>query len=112
MKKLEIIVRQTKATAVKDALVGVGVHGMTVTDVKGFGRQGGHTETYRGVEIVVEFVPKVKFEVVLEQECLDAAIAAVQAAASTGSVGDGKIFVIPVENVVRIRTGESGRIAL
>lgn len=112
MKKMEIIVRHARANAVKDALVKLGIHGMTMSDVKGFGRQGGHTETYRGAEIVVEFVPKVKLEVVLEQENVEAAVQAVQKAACTGTVGDGKIFILPVENAIRIRTGESGRAAL
>lgn len=112
MKKLEIIVRHSKADQVKDALLGNAIHGMTMSDVKGFGRQGGHTEIYRGTDIVVEFVPKVKFEVVLEQENVAAAIEAVRAVARTGRVGDGKIFVMPVEEVMRIRTGESGREAL
>ena len=111
MRKMEIIVRHGKATAVKEALVALGIHGMTMSDVKGFGRQGGHTETYRGADIVVEFVPKVKFAVVLERENLDLAVEAVMKAACTGSIGDGKIFVLPVENAVRIRTGESGRAA-
>lgn len=112
MKKLEIIVRHSKADKVKDALLEHGIHGMTLSDVQGFGRQGGHTETYRGTDIVVEFVPKVKFEVVLEQGNVAATVEAVRAVACTGKVGDGKIFVMPVEEVMRIRTGESGREAL
>jgi nitrogen regulatory protein P-II 1 len=112
MRKLEIIIRHSRLTAVKNALVGLNIHGMTLTDIKGFGRQGGHKETYRGSEVVVEFVPKVKLEVVLESEQVEAVIEAVKKAAYTGTVGDGKIFVLPVENVVRIRTGETGREAL
>jgi nitrogen regulatory protein P-II 1 len=112
MRKLEIIIRHSRLTAVKNALVGLNIHGMTLTELKGFGRQGGHTEIYRGSEVVVEFVPKVKLEVVLECEQVETVIAAVREAAHTGTVGDGKIFILPVENVMRIRTGETGREAL
>ncbi|MDR1241828.1 MAG: P-II family nitrogen regulator [Deltaproteobacteria bacterium] len=112
MKKVEIIIRHSRFNAVKDALVALGVHGMTISDVKGFGRQKGHKEIYRGAELNVEFVPKIKMEIVLEQELVDKVIAAVREAACSGSVGDGKIFVGSVENVVRIRTGESGRAAV
>lgn len=112
MKKLEIIIRHSRLTAVKDALVALGIHGMTLMDVKGFGRQGGHTETYRGAEIIVEFVPKVKLEVFLEAEQVEKTVEAVRKAACTGEVGDGKIFVLPVDDATRIRTGESGRDAL
>lgn len=112
MKKLEIIVRHSRFNAVKDALVALGIHGMSVRDVKGFGRQNGHKETYRGAELTVEFVPKVKMEVVVESGLVDPAIEAVKAAACTGGVGDGKIFVLPVENAIRIRTGETGDEAL
>lgn len=112
MKKMEIIIRHSRLNAVKDALTAIGIHGMTVTEVKGFGRQGGHTEVYRGTEVVVDFVPKIKLEVALEKELLQSAMEAVKKAACTDHVGDGKIFVLPVENVWRIRTGETGREAL
>ena len=109
MKKLEIIIRHSHFNAVKDALLGIGIHGLSVSDIKGFGRQKGHKETYRGAELLVEFVPKIKMEVVLEAELLESAVEAISAAARTGEVGDGKIFILPVENAVRIRTGETGR---
>ena len=112
MKKLEIIIRHSKFNAVKDALVGMGIHGMSVADIKGFGRQGGHKETYRGAVLDVEFVPKIKMEIVLEAELVQQAVKAVQQAACTGNVGDGKIFVLPVEDAFRIRTGETGRAAV
>ena len=112
MKKLEIIIRHSRLNAVKDALMEVGIHGMSLTEVKGFGRQGGHKEVYRGNEIVVDFLPKIKMEIVLEASQVDAVVAAVCEAANTGTVGDGKIFILPVEGAVRIRTGESGREAL
>lgn len=112
MKKLEIIIRHSRLNAVKDALVALGAHGMTLTDIKGFGRQGGRKEIYRGAEFVVDFLPKLKLEVVLESEKVEAAIEAVRLAACTGNVGDGKIFVLPVENAVRIRTGEQGEEAV
>lgn len=112
MKKLEIIVRHSRASAVKDALTAMGIHGMTMSDVKGFGRQGGHTETYRGSEFTVKFVPNIKFEVALEGENVKQAVEAIQKAGCTGEVGDGKIFVLPVDDVIRIRTGETGRAAL
>jgi nitrogen regulatory protein P-II 1 len=112
MKKLEIVVRHTRLAAVKDALVALGIHGMNVMDINGFGRQGGHTDEHRGTEPLVEFVSKAKVEVVIDAEMLDAAIEAVRRAAFTGHVGDGKIFVFPVENAVRIRTGETGRAAV
>ncbi|MDR2825953.1 MAG: P-II family nitrogen regulator [Deltaproteobacteria bacterium] len=112
MKKLDIIIRHSRFNAVKDALVALSVHGMTISDVKGFGRQKGHKEIYRGTELNVEFVPKIKLEVVIEQELVEKVIAAVVEAAGTGTVGDGKIFVSDIENVVRIRTGETGRDAI
>lgn len=112
MKKLEIIIRHSKFTAVKNALVAIGIHGMSVTDIKGFGRQGGHRETYRGAVLDVEFVPKVKMEIVLEAELVQQAVDAVKKTSCTGNVGDGKIFVLPVEDAIRIRTGESGREAV
>jgi nitrogen regulatory protein P-II 1 len=112
MKRLECIVRPHLLDAVKNALQEVGVVGMTVTDVKGFGRQKGHTETYRGTEYKVEFLPKVKIEVVLAEELVDAAVDAVLKSARTGKFGDGKVFVSSLEEVVRIRTGERGEAAV
>lgn len=112
MKKLEIIVRPTRLNEVKDALVKVGVHGMSVTEIKGFGRQGGHTETYRGNEVVVEFLPKIKIEIVIESAQVEEVLRVVREAANTNTVGDGKIFIVPVDDAVRIRTGENGYAAL
>ena len=108
MKKLEAIIKPFKLDEVKEALHEIGLQGMTVTEAKGFGRQKGHTELYRGAEYVVDFLPKVKIEVVLEDNLVERAIEAIQNAARTGRIGDGKIFVSPVEDVVRIRTGERG----
>ncbi len=112
MKKIEIITRTFKLDEVKDALAQLGVKGMTVTEVKGFGRQGGHREVYRGAEYQVDFVAKVKIEVVVEAARVAEVVEAARAAAVTGQVGDGKIFVSPVEEVVRIRTGETGEAAI
>lgn len=112
MKKIEIIAKPFRLEDIKNALTGLGVKGMTVTDVKGFGRQRGHKEVYRGAEYEVQFLPKVKIEVVVEDEMLDQALEVVQRAACTGKIGDGKIFVLPVENAIRIRTGESGVVAI
>jgi nitrogen regulatory protein P-II 1 len=106
MKKIEAIIRPHLLESVKDALQTIGVQGMTISEVKGFGRQKGHTEVYRGSEYKVEYVPKVKVEVVLDDELLEQAIDAVAKAARTGKFGDGKIFVLPVEEAIRIRTGE------
>lgn len=106
MKKIEAIIRPHLLEGVKDALQTIGVQGMTISEVKGFGRQKGHTEVYRGSEYNVEFVPKVKIEVVLDEEILDGAIEAIIKTARTGKFGDGKIFVFPMEDVIRIRTGE------
>ncbi|ACS81485.1 P-II family nitrogen regulator [Maridesulfovibrio salexigens] len=108
MRKIEIIVRPFKVDDVKDAISALGLKGMTVTDVKGFGRQGGHKEVYRGAEYQVDFIAKTKVEIVVDADRVSEVIEAVSAAAKTGKVGDGKIFVIPVEEVVRIRTGETG----
>ncbi|MEM6383699.1 MAG: P-II family nitrogen regulator [Pseudomonadota bacterium] len=108
MKKIEAIIKPFKLDEVKEALQEVGLQGITVTEAKGFGRQKGHTELYRGAEYVVDFLPKVKVEVVLQDELLDGAVSAIRDAAQTGRIGDGKIFVSPVEDVVRIRTGETG----
>lgn len=112
MKLIQAIIKPFKLDDVREALTEIGVTGMTATEVKGFGRQKGHTELYRGAEYVVDFLPKVKLEIVVKEEDLDAAIEAIQKAAHTGKIGDGKIFVIPVEQSIRIRTGESGRDAV
>ena len=112
MKKLEVIVRHFKVEDVKKALVEAGTHGMTVSEVRGFGRQKGHKETYRGAEYAVDFLPKVKVEVIVPDADVDKTIAAVVNAARTGNVGDGKIFVSDVSRVVRIRTGELDEQAL
>ena len=112
MKKLEIIIRPSCLDAVKTVLVKQGIHGMTITEVKGFGRQGGHTEIYRGREFIVEFLPKIKLEVAVEDALVESVIKVVCDTAATGMVGDGKIFVLPLEDVVRIRTGERGEEAL
>src|SRR5665811_591283 len=108
MKKIEAIIKPFKLDEVKDALQAVGVKGLTVTEVKGFGRQRGHTEVFRGVEYQVDFVPKVKVEVVVDADLAPAAVDAITQAAQTGKIGDGKIFILPLEDVVRIRTGERG----
>ena len=108
MKKIEAIIKPFKLDEVKEALQEAGIQGLSVTEVKGFGRQKGHTELYRGAEYVVDFLPKVKIEVVLTDDMVDAAIAAIVAAARTGKIGDGKIFVSTVEQAIRIRTGETG----
>jgi nitrogen regulatory protein P-II 1 len=112
MKKIEAIIKPFKLDEVKEALHEVGVQGMTVTEVRGFGRQKGHTELYRGAEYVVDFLPKVKIEVVVENGQVDDVIDAITQAARTGRIGDGKIFVMPVENVIRVRTGERGKEAI
>ena len=112
MKKIEAIIKPFKLDEVKDALAEVGIQGMTVTEVKGFGRTGGKKEVYRGSSYVVDFVPKVKVEVVVADEQVNAVIDAIERSARTGRIGDGKIFVVPVEEVVRIRTGETGEQAL
>ncbi len=108
MKKIEAIIKPFKLDEVKEALQDVGLQGITVTEAKGFGRQKGHTELYRGAEYVVDFLPKVKVEVVLPDESLEAAVDAIRNAAQTGRIGDGKIFVSNIEEVIRIRTGETG----
>jgi nitrogen regulatory protein P-II 1 len=112
VKKIEAVIKPFKLDEVKEALHDVGVSGMTVTEVKGFGRQKGHTELYRGAEYVVDFLPKVKLEVVVEDGLAARVVEAIATAARTGRIGDGKIFLIPVEDVVRIRTGEQGSDAL
>ncbi len=108
MKKIEAIIKPFKLDEVKEALQDIGVSGLSVIEVKGFGRQKGHTELYRGAEYVVDFLPKVKIEVVLPADMVDAAIEAIVEAANTGKIGDGKIFVSDIEQAVRIRTGETG----
>jgi nitrogen regulatory protein PII len=112
MKKIEAVVKPFKLDEVREALAEVGVTGLTVTEVKGFGRQKGHTELYRGAEYVVDFLPKVKIEVVVTEKMLESAIEAIVKAARTGKIGDGKIFVTSVEQVVRIRTGEINEAAV
>ena len=112
MKKVEAIIKPFKLEDVKEALAEVGVQGMTVVEVKGFGRQKGHTEIYRGSEYTVDFLPKVKIEVVLEDSMVDRAVEAIMTAAKTGRIGDGKIFITGVEDVIRIRTGERGNEAV
>ncbi|MBC2731554.1 MULTISPECIES: P-II family nitrogen regulator [unclassified Thiobacillus] len=112
MKKIEAIIKPFKLDEVREALSDIGVTGLTVTEVKGFGRQKGHTELYRGAEYVVDFLPKVKVEVVVADSLLERAMEAITTAARTGKIGDGKIFVTAVEQVVRIRTGESGEAAV
>jgi nitrogen regulatory protein P-II 1 len=108
MKKIEAVIKPFKLDEVKEALQDLGVQGMTVLEAKGYGRQKGHTELYRGAEYVVDFLPKIKIEVVVSDDQLNAALEAVQAAARTGRIGDGKIFVSDVMDVIRIRTGENG----
>src|SRR5580658_2554127 len=112
MKKIEAIIKPFKLDEVKDALHEVGIKGITVTEAKGFGRQKGHTELYRGAEYVVDFLPKVKIEVIMEDALVERAVEAIMQAAQTGRIGDGKIFVSPIEEVVRIRTGERGNDAI
>jgi len=112
MKKIEAIVKPFKLDEVKEALTEVGIEGMTVTEVKGFGRQKGHTEIYRGSEYTVDFLPKVKLEIVVADALVEKAVEAVTKGAKTGKIGDGKIFVLPMEQVIRIRTGETGANAI
>jgi nitrogen regulatory protein P-II 1 len=112
MKKIEAIIKPFKLDEVKEALHEIGLQGMTVTETKGFGRQKGHTELYRGAEYVVDFLPKVKIEIVMDDAMVDRAIEAITQAARTGRIGDGKIFVSTVDEVIRIRTGEKGRDAV
>ncbi len=112
MKKVEAIIKPFKLEEVKESLNALGIQGMTVSEVKGFGRQKGHTELYRGAEYIVDFLPKVKIEVVVKDEILEKVLEAVSEAAKTGRIGDGKIFVIPVEDTIRIRTGETGEEAI
>lgn len=108
MKKIEAIIKPFKLEEVKEALSGLGIEGMTVSEVKGFGRQKGHTEIYRGSEYTVDFLPKIKLEVVLDDDQVEAAVDAVVKAAKTGKIGDGKVFITAIEDAIRIRTGETG----
>ncbi|MDH4279559.1 MAG: P-II family nitrogen regulator [Acidimicrobiia bacterium] len=108
MKLVTAIIKPHRLTEVKDALVELGVNAMTVTEVKGFGRQGGHTETYRGAEYRIDFVPKIRIDIVAGEEMVDLIVNAVQQGAQTGVIGDGKVWVTPVDSMVRIRTGDSG----
>ena len=112
MKKIEAIIKPFKLEEVKDALADLGIEGMTVSEVKGFGRRKGHTEIYRGSEYTVDFLPKIKIEVVLADSLLESAVAAIVKAAKTGKIGDGKVFVSPVEEAIRIRTDETGEKAV
>jgi len=112
MKKIEAIIKPFKLEDVREALMEIGVTGLTATEVKGFGRQKGHTELYRGAEYVVDFIPKAKLEVVVDDDRVDVCVDAIVKAARTGKIGDGKIFVTPVERAIRIRTGEEGGEAL
>src|SRR5207244_3035423 len=112
MKKIEAIVKPFKMEDVKQALAEVGVEGMTVSEVKGFGRQKGHTEIYRGSEYTVDFLPKVKFEVIITEDRVQKAVDAIVAAAKTGKIGDGKVFIMPIEDAIRIRTEERGESAI
>jgi nitrogen regulatory protein P-II 1 len=112
MKKVEAIIKPFKLEEVKEALTELGITGMTISEVKGYGRQKGHTEVYRGAEYKVEFNPKTKIELVVDTAIVDKVVDAVRGAANTGKIGDGKIFVLPVENVMRIRTGEQGQEAI
>ncbi|NOX83472.1 MAG: P-II family nitrogen regulator [Alphaproteobacteria bacterium] len=108
MKKIEAIIKPFKLDDVKEALQEIGLQGMSVTDIRGFGRQKGHTELYRGAEYVVDFLPKVKIEIVVDDAIVERAVEAIKNAAHSGRIGDGKIFIIPVEDALRIRTGETG----
>lgn len=112
MKKIEAIVKPFKLEDVKEALTEIGVEGMTLSEVKGFGRQKGHTEIYRGSEYTVDFLPKIKFEIVLADDMVEKAVKAIVASAKTGKIGDGKIFVLPIEQAIRIRTEETGESAI
>ncbi len=109
MRKVEAIIKPFKLDEVKEALNEIGIHGMSVTEIKGYGRQKGHKEIYRGAEYVVDFIPKVKIEIIVETEMVEKVVSTIQKAAYTGKIGDGKIFVIPIEQAIRIRTGERGK---
>jgi nitrogen regulatory protein P-II 1 len=112
MKKIEVIIKPFKLDDVKEALNKIGIKGMTISEVKGYGRQKGHTEIYRGAEYVVDFLPKIKMEIIVDTDMVDQVIETVVSAARTGKIGDGKIFVLPVEKIVRVRTGETDHEAI
>jgi len=112
VKKIEAIIKPFKLDEVKSALNEIGIKGMTITEVKGYGRQKGHKEIYRGAEYVVDFIPKVKIEIVVEASKVDQIVEAIRQAANTGKIGDGKIFILPVEDIIRVRTGEKGKEAI
>jgi len=112
MKKVEAIIKPFKLDDVKDALNGIGIKGMTISEVKGYGRQKGHTEIYRGAEYVVDFIPKIKIEIVVDSSQVDQVVETIRNAANSGTIGDGKIFVMPVERIVRVRTGEENHDAI
>ena len=112
MKKIEAIIKPFKLDDLKEALSKLGIKGMTVSEIKGFGRQRGHKEIYRGAEYTVEFIPKVKVEIIVDADILNKAVEAIEKSTKTGKIGDGKIFILPVEDVVRIRTGETGKEAI
>jgi len=112
MKKIEAIIKPFKLDEVKDGLNEIGIQGMTVTEVKGFGRQKGHTELYRGAEYVIDFIPKIKVEIVTADSLVQKVVSTIERVAKTGKIGDGKIFVYPIEDIVRIRTGERGEAAV
>ncbi len=112
MKKIEAIIKPFKLDDVKEALNEIGIQGMTISEVKGYGRQKGHKEIYRGAEYVVDFIPKIKIEIVLESQRVDEVVNKIRNAANTGKIGDGKIFVLPVEQALRVRTGEQGKDAI
>lgn len=112
MKKVEAIIKPFKLDDVKEALNEIGIQGMTITEVKGYGRQKGHKEIYRGAEYVVDFIPKIKIEIIVESDILEKVIDTIRKAANTGKLGDGKIFVFPVEQAIRVRTGEMGKNAI
>lgn len=112
MKKIEAIIKPHKLDDVKDGLTEIGIKGMTITEVKGYGRQKGHTEIYRGAEYVVDFLPKIKIEIVVPADIADQVVDKIRESANTGKIGDGKIFVLPIERIVRVRTGEENRDAV
>ena len=112
MKKIQAIIKPFKLDDVKDALTEIGIKGMTISEVKGYGRQKGHTEIYRGAEYVVDFIPKVNIEIVVAADMVDQVVETIRTAANTGKIGDGKIFVIPIERIVRVRTGEENHDAV
>ena len=112
MKKIEAIIKPFKLDDIKEALNAIGIKGMTVSEVKGYGRQKGHKEIYRGAEYIVDFIPKTKMEIIVEASQVDEIVETIRNAANTGKIGDGKIFVLPVEEVVRVRTGEKGKEAI